>query len=84
MIESPWGYFDGASAVSGLSGHGGDSDEVQIRDAAGTLVRSVAIAPRTGILDFQWDGLDQDGNALESGDYHILLRRGWWSLGFPW
>ena len=74
MIESPWGYFDGAGAVSGfVEGTAAATQiEVQIRDAAGTLVRSVAIAPNgQGRLDFQWDGLDQDGNALESGDYHI-------------
>ena len=74
MIESPWGYFDGEGAVSGfVEGTAAATQiEVQIRDAAGTLVRSVAIAPNgQSRLDFQWDGLDQDGNALESGDYHI-------------
>ena len=74
LIESPWGYFDGVGAVSGfVEGTAAATQiEVQIRDAAGTLVRSVAIAPNgQGRLDFQWDGLDQDGNALESGEYHI-------------
>jgi len=74
MIETPWGFFDGVEGVGGfISGVSRTSQvEVQIRDAQGSLVRSVAINP-TGQdrLDFVWDGRDQSGQPVSAGNYHI-------------
>ncbi|MEK9876396.1 MAG: flagellar hook capping FlgD N-terminal domain-containing protein [Betaproteobacteria bacterium] len=74
MIETPWGHFDGVEGVAGfISGASGASQvEVQIRDAQGSLVRSVAINPNgQDRLDFEWDGLDQTGQQVARGAYHI-------------
>jgi len=74
LIDTPWGHFDGVGNVAGfVDGVASASQvEVQIRDASGTLVRSVAANPN-GLdrLEFEWDGQDQDGRPVASGDYHI-------------
>lgn len=74
LIDTPWGYFDGVNSVGGFVDGVADAAqvEVQIRDGAGTLVRSVAVNP-DGLdrLDFQWDGLDQDGRQVPPGNYQI-------------
>jgi flagellar basal-body rod modification protein FlgD len=74
LVDSPWGHFDGATSVGGfVDGTAGASQlEVQIRDASGTLVRSVAVAPNgQNRLDFEWDGLNQEGEQVAAGSYHI-------------
>jgi len=74
LVETPWGHFDGVSNVAGYVDGVADASqvEVQIRDGSGALVRSVAVNPN-GLdrLEFAWDGLDQSGNQVAAGNYHI-------------
>ncbi len=45
---------------------------VSIEDGAGQLVRQINLGEQSaGLIDFEWDGRDQSGNALASGDYRI-------------
>ena len=44
--------------------------ELQIRDAQGSLVRSISIDPsRAQEVSFEWDGRDQNGKSVEAGNY---------------
>lgn len=45
---------------------------IMIQDSAGQLVRRIELGDQqAGMVDFEWNGLDQSGNALPSGDYSI-------------
>jgi len=74
LIDTPWGHYDGVGGVTGFVDgvRGAGQVEVQVRDSAGTLVRSVTTNPN-GVdrLDFGWDGLDQEGQPVVPGTYHF-------------
>jgi flagellar basal-body rod modification protein FlgD len=53
-VETP----SGASAV-----------QVSVNDASGALVRRFSITPGTGLTDFTWNGLDNNGDAAPAGQY---------------
>lgn len=43
---------------------------VTIKDKSGNLVRTLEVgAQEAGIVDFVWDGTDNNGNAVENGSY---------------
>jgi len=42
---------------------------VAIRDAEGTIVRTLAVDPRAGEHRLTWDGTDNDGDQLDDGIY---------------
>ena len=42
----------------------------EVKDSAGNLVYSESIGS-SGAYDFEWDGSDGDGNALEAGQYSV-------------
>ncbi len=45
---------------------------VSIFDSAGNKVRTLNLdAPSEGVLDFSWDGQDEDGKTLDSGYYSM-------------
>lgn len=47
---------------------------VEIRDAGGTLVRSINIEdPVAGRTNVAWDGLDKNGNVVKAGDYSFSV-----------
>ena len=53
-----------------------DAEAVQItiKDAAGVIVRTIDLgAQESGIRNFAWDGMDNDGSALPEGDYKISV-----------
>ena len=55
---------------------GADASDVtlQIKDENGDIVRSVELGNREeGRVDWTWDGLDDDGNPLEDGEYTYSL-----------
>ncbi|MDH5629588.1 MAG: flagellar biosynthesis protein FlgD, partial [Gammaproteobacteria bacterium] len=44
----------------------------EIKDASGQVVRSIEVGTQdVGDIDFIWDGRDNDGNAMPSGNYTI-------------
>jgi flagellar basal-body rod modification protein FlgD len=48
--------------------------KVDIQDASGQLVRSLDLgAQSTGLIDFEWDGLLEDGSAAPSGTYSFSV-----------
>jgi flagellar basal-body rod modification protein FlgD len=45
--------------------------QVNIRDSAGALVRRMTLPTDSGVQDFTWDGLADDGTRAAAGDYEI-------------
>ena len=53
-----------------------DSSAVQaeIYGNDGSVVRTIDLGPQAaGLVTFEWDGLDQDGNALDAGNYRMQV-----------
>jgi flagellar basal-body rod modification protein FlgD len=44
-----------------------------IRDASGTIVRTIQVDPAAGEHTVTWDGLDNSGNEVEDGTYSMEL-----------
>jgi len=52
-----------------LSGQA-ESVEVRIYDSSGGIVRTIQLGPQNeGLVEFQWDGLDNEGNMAQEGRY---------------
>lgn len=54
----------------------GDSSAVQaeIYGDDGAAVRTINLGPQAaGLVTFEWDGLDQDGNSLDAGEYRMQV-----------
>jgi len=67
---------DGGSAKIGYTLDGTASSlTIQIRDSNGNTVRTLnATALDEGTHSLTWDGLDDSGNAVESGKYTLVLQ----------
>lgn len=57
------GEIDAPAGLSAL--------HVRITDSTGALVREIEIEPHAGVNTFTWDGLNAEGDPVESGDYEI-------------
>lgn len=67
------GQLDGAINV----GTSGQSASVQITDSAGNVIRTIGLgSPDAGLVDFHWDGLDDNGNKVADGTYGIKGQSG--------
>jgi flagellar basal-body rod modification protein FlgD len=65
--------FDGTNAVQGAINvpAGATAVQVQVRDASGALVRTIAVAPQSGLGGFTWDGLTNAAAAAPAGTYAL-------------
>ena len=45
--------------------------QINIRNASGTLVRSMPLSTATGMNDFSWDGVADNGTRAPAGEYSI-------------
>lgn len=51
---------------------GVENIQVSIYDSSGNKIRTLDLkAPADGVLDFSWDGLNQEGKAVEAGFYSM-------------
>jgi flagellar basal-body rod modification protein FlgD len=50
---------------------GASSLEVRITDSSGQVVRTIKATPTTGTNTFTWDGKNEDGTLMASGEYEI-------------
>lgn len=48
---------------------GANSVQVNVRDAAGQLVRRMSVTPTAGLTDFTWEGVTDGGARAAAGDY---------------
>lgn len=65
--------FDGTNALQGAINvpAGATSVQVQVRDASGALVRTIAVAPQAGLGGFTWDGQTDAASAAPAGPYTV-------------
>lgn len=65
--------YSGVGIVNGAFDvpEGASSIEVNIKDAAGQLVRRVSVPAQSGTTDFAWDGINDRGTAVAAGQYTI-------------
>ncbi len=74
MIPSNEAVFDGQTPVSGKVGVANATSglTINIYDKSGQLVRSQQMGSQSaGVVDFSWDGRNDDGEQLGAGDYAI-------------
>lgn len=71
LIPADRGSYDGDSAVEGAVWADGPGwVVVEVKDAAGNLVRRVSVEASTqGDTPFSWDGTDQSGAPMPAGEY---------------
>lgn len=63
--DSPMrGQINVAEPVSNL--------ELKIYSSTGELVRTISMGPASGYTNFEWDGLNNDGEALPEGVYQFM------------
>lgn len=67
------GYFDGTNPIQIAPNPAAAADEVNlvIRNADGGEVRTISLP--VSAEPYQWDGTDEDGNAVEVGTYSFTL-----------
>jgi len=76
MIPSDKGFLpegDGDRFFGGVEVPETATDvNVQIRNSAGVLVKTISLGSQAeGLERFAWDGKDQEGNAMPTGDYTV-------------
>jgi flagellar basal-body rod modification protein FlgD len=75
QVEVPGKALDlgssGQAAFTYKLGKDAETAAVNIRDAGGNLVRTIALDPRAGEYSVTWDGKDDAGNAVPAGDYKL-------------
>ncbi|NID16886.1 flagellar hook assembly protein FlgD [Luteibacter yeojuensis] len=68
---------DGALAGAVNVGSSGTYVNVQIKDQAGNVVRTISLGqPDAGLVKFSWDGKSDDGTQLNDGVYQISATSG--------
>lgn len=74
MIPSGEAVFDGDNPVNGKVSVADATNEltINIYDDAGQLVKTMYMGEQSaGVVDFSWDGLNEDGEKVANGDYKI-------------
>lgn len=74
LIETDTGVLTEGKTVEGVLAIGADVTEVRLRihDESGSLVRTIDLENLdSGLHDFNWDGLDEELNEMESGKYVV-------------
>ncbi|MBL4584374.1 MAG: flagellar hook assembly protein FlgD [Pseudomonadales bacterium] len=74
QVETNAGVLNSSGVLAGSYDLPLDSQKVNIdiRDSSGQLVRQIYIGPQSkGALAFEWDGKDEDGNAVPVGLYEF-------------
>ncbi|MBU2917883.1 MAG: flagellar basal-body rod modification protein FlgD [Psychrosphaera sp.] len=73
LVNSSLSYSDG----TGISGQvpipsAAQTVNMRVFDESGNLVKSEYLGDRSaGMMDFEWDGSDEDGNPLPPGQYKV-------------
>lgn len=70
------GHWDGKEPVGGVivTGEGTGDLTITVENEQGQTVRTLNLSgPHQGNVSFTWDGMDNDGDALESGNYNFKV-----------
>jgi len=78
MVPSSTVSYDGSSSMKGaVNVTAASSVTVQVLDGSGNVVRTIPLGSQsTGLSQFSWDGKDDNGNAVASGDYTLKATAG--------
>jgi flagellar basal-body rod modification protein FlgD len=77
LAVSNTGHFDGSTPMAGGIELGASASNVQvdITDSSGELLRRINLGQQdSGFVEFSWDGLDADGDLVDSGHYQVSAR----------
>lgn len=76
MVVSDVGYLPSGDTMDGAVYLSSSGDvTVEITDEAGQVIRTLDLGSQSaGLVDFSWDGLDADGDAVAEGTYNISAR----------
>lgn len=74
LIPSSLGLHSAESNLSGIINVDPSVTDLslQVFTEEGELVRTIEMGAASGNVDFTWDGLDDEGNAMEYGSYQFL------------
>ncbi len=74
LIPSSMGVYSAESNMSGIINVDPSVTDlsVQVYTEEGELVRTIEMGSASGNVDFIWDGLDDEGNAMDYGSYQFL------------
>lgn len=78
MVPSSTVSYDGTSSMKGaVNVTAASSVTVQVLDGSGNVVRTIPLGSQsTGLSQFTWDGKDDNGNAVSSGNYTLKATAG--------
>lgn len=74
LVPVNTGNLEAGGSIKGVVGITEPASDVTVRitDATGVLVKEIQLGTQTkGEVDFTWDGLDQNGDAVPAGQYQI-------------
>ncbi|WP_371192663.1 flagellar hook assembly protein FlgD [Glaciecola sp. SC05] len=78
LVTGNIGFKDGADgSISGVivNEQTTQNTEINIYNTAGEVVRTMQIGTQpAGNIEFNWDGTDNNGNSLPSGDYAVQVQ----------
>lgn len=64
---------NGVATETVLATNGPGTAEITVTDSSGHVVRTYEASVDAGLTSVPWDGLDEDGNAMEDGEYTISV-----------
>ncbi|WP_201313889.1 FlgD immunoglobulin-like domain containing protein [Dyella sp. EPa41] len=78
MVPSSTMSYDGTGSMKGaVNVTAASSVTVQVLDGSGNVVRTIPLGSQsTGLSQFTWDGKDDNGNTVASGNYTLKATAG--------
>lgn len=77
LVPSSTLQYDGESLSGAVNATAAGTVTVKVTDADGNVVRTMSLsAPTSGLTKFDWDGKDDDGNTLPTGNYTVTAASG--------
>lgn len=73
LVNSSLSYSDGTGIVGQVAiPSTAQTVNMRVMDESGNLIKSEALGDKSaGMMDFEWDGTDSDGNPLPAGQYTV-------------